>query len=307
MSAHDDEMVADYLRRLDAAASVLPFDRRAELIEEITAHIAEARASAPAPVGAESSMPGILDRLGEPADIVKAAAETGSDPSGAPGDWLGGPPGHARGGRGNNDLGTPLAGTPVADTPVAGAPEGGWPPDGGPAWESVPGGGGRPLGALELCAVIFLLIGGLVVPLIGWIAGVILLWQSPRWTRRDKWIGTLIWPGGLLAPVVLLGLGGIATVAVSTVSTCMPLTTSQAMALSGGSGGAVPSRHVNVRDLAASCGSAGGGPNWLLIATALAALVAAIAGPVYTAIRLLRRARYAAASPDAEPGVLLPA
>ena len=42
MSA-DDQLVADYLNRLAAAASRLPADRRAELFEEISLHIAEAR------------------------------------------------------------------------------------------------------------------------------------------------------------------------------------------------------------------------------------------------------------------------
>ena len=29
--------------------------------------------------------------------------------------------------------------------------------------------------------------------------GVLLLWLSPQWTSRDKWIGTLALPGGLYA------------------------------------------------------------------------------------------------------------
>jgi hypothetical protein len=70
-----DQMVADYLRRLSEAAGVLPADGRAELIEEITAHIAEARAAGP------SSVPDILQRLGDPVQIVRAAAEP---PFGAP-------------------------------------------------------------------------------------------------------------------------------------------------------------------------------------------------------------------------------
>ncbi len=71
----DDQLVADYLRRLTAAASALPADRRAELTEEITAHIAEARAGGPADLGRPPSVPDILERLGDPAHIVQAAAE----------------------------------------------------------------------------------------------------------------------------------------------------------------------------------------------------------------------------------------
>jgi hypothetical protein len=71
----DDQMVADYLRRLTAVASALPTDRRAELIEEITAHIAEARAARGVAHGGPPSVPSILERLGDPAQIVQAAAE----------------------------------------------------------------------------------------------------------------------------------------------------------------------------------------------------------------------------------------
>jgi uncharacterized membrane protein len=68
---NDDRLVADYLRRLTSAASALPADRRTELIEEITNHIAEARAAQ----GHAPIVPGILERLGDPAQIVQAAAE----------------------------------------------------------------------------------------------------------------------------------------------------------------------------------------------------------------------------------------
>jgi hypothetical protein len=62
-------------------------------------------------------------------------------------------------------------------------------------------------GSWREVATLFLLpIGGLVVPVIGWLVGVVLLWQSDAWTRRDKLIGTLVVPGGLLAPFVLLTL-----------------------------------------------------------------------------------------------------
>ena len=87
MSLDDDQMMADYLERLSAAASALPADRRAELIEEITVHIAEARAAGGAPAGDSASMRNILERLGDPADIVRAAADVpfGVPPAGQPG------------------------------------------------------------------------------------------------------------------------------------------------------------------------------------------------------------------------------
>jgi len=36
-----------------------------------------------------------------------------------------------------------------------------------------------------------------------WPVGVVLLWLSPRWHRRDKLIGTLAVPGGLYAAVFI--------------------------------------------------------------------------------------------------------
>jgi hypothetical protein len=83
---HDqDQLVTDYLQRLAAAASALPADRRDELIEEITAHIAEARAAGPTSLGGSPSVPGILDQLGDPAQIAAAAADPsfGELPAGA--------------------------------------------------------------------------------------------------------------------------------------------------------------------------------------------------------------------------------
>lgn len=53
-------------------------------------------------------------------------------------------------------------------------------------------------GAREIAAIPLLLIGGVVLPFVGWVIGVALLWSSPRWSRRDKWIGTFLLPGGLL-------------------------------------------------------------------------------------------------------------
>ena len=40
---------------------------------------------------------------------------------------------------------------------------------------------------------------------LGWVAGLTLLWSSRAWTARDKWIGTLVVPGGL-ATSALVGL-----------------------------------------------------------------------------------------------------
>lgn len=49
----------------------------------------------------------------------------------------------------------------------------------------------------EVIALALLLLGAYVA-LIGWVVGVVLLWTSDRWTRREKWLGSLIWPCGLV-------------------------------------------------------------------------------------------------------------
>jgi hypothetical protein len=59
-------------------------------------------------------------------------------------------------------------------------------------------------GTKEWAAIILLLFGGFILGL-GWFAGLILLWNSRAWTTREKWIGTLVIPGGL-ATSVLIGL-----------------------------------------------------------------------------------------------------
>ncbi len=55
---------------------------------------------------------------------------------------------------------------------------------------------------LDPLALVLLLIGGFLY-LVGWIAGVVFLWLSDVWTTRQKIIGTLFVPGGLVAPLIL--------------------------------------------------------------------------------------------------------
>jgi HAAS len=59
-------------------------------------------------------------------------------------------------------------------------------------------------GTTEWAAIILLLLGGFIFA-VGWVAGLVLLWSSRAWTTLDKWIGTLVIPGGL-ATSVLIGL-----------------------------------------------------------------------------------------------------
>jgi len=72
-----------------------------------------------------------------------------------------------------------------------------------------------PRGTQESAAILLLLFGGFVFGF-GWIAGLIFLWGSRAWTTRDKWIGTLVIPGGLagsLFVIVMIGVtvGGAGT------------------------------------------------------------------------------------------------
>lgn len=79
-------LIEDYLRRLDAVAARLSPDRRAELVDGIREHIEDARRAG---ASDEASVRTVLDRLGDPIDIVAAAAEE------EPGQWgaagVGGP------------------------------------------------------------------------------------------------------------------------------------------------------------------------------------------------------------------------
>ena len=78
-------LARDYLKRLKKAAANLPRARRNELLAEIESHLSEAL---PADAG-EAEALNVLERLGEPADIV-AEAGTGQAPVARAGlnEWL---------------------------------------------------------------------------------------------------------------------------------------------------------------------------------------------------------------------------
>jgi HAAS len=59
-------------------------------------------------------------------------------------------------------------------------------------------------GWMEVGALVMLLVGGLILPVVGWFIGVILLWVSNAWNVRDKIIGTIFVPGGLGLSLFLL-------------------------------------------------------------------------------------------------------
>ncbi len=140
MTSSADQLVDDYLQRLDHELRDLSRSRRRELKEEIALHIAEGRAGLEA--DDEVGVRNLLERLGDPAEI---AAEE------------------------RNRSGV------------------------------VPGRGG----VLEIVTLLGLLVGGFVF-IIGWFVGLVLLWVSQAWTTREKLVGTLVVPGGLLPAFLLL-------------------------------------------------------------------------------------------------------
>ncbi len=65
----------------------------------------------------------------------------------------------------------------------------------------------RRLGTLEGAAILLLPLGGFLL-LIGWFVGVFCLWRSKAWTTPQKWLGTLVIPGGLAAIPFLFAAAG---------------------------------------------------------------------------------------------------
>jgi hypothetical protein len=78
-------LARDYLKRLEKAAAILPRARRNELLAEIESHLSE---SLPADAS-EAEARNVLERLGEPAEIV-AEAGAGQEPTTRAGmhEWL---------------------------------------------------------------------------------------------------------------------------------------------------------------------------------------------------------------------------
>lgn len=55
--------------------------------------------------------------------------------------------------------------------------------------------------AYSVATILLLVAGGFVLPVVGWFAGVVMLWAGPRWSTADKWLGTLVWPAVVVVPV----------------------------------------------------------------------------------------------------------
>jgi hypothetical protein len=200
MNSTADKLVADYVKQLNAALRGLPRARRHELVEEISEHVAAARADLE--TEDDTSIRTILDRLGDPEEIAAEATERfGPRPSRA-----------------------------------------GW---------------------KEVGALVLLPIGGVILPVLGWVIGIVLLWISDAWSTRDKLVGTLLFPGGLLLP---LALGVVAEEG-------------------GGCGGTVVSPRLSPQPNSAGCGPAGT-EVWEVALVVMLVLV-----PLVTTVYLARRMR----------------
>jgi len=57
--------------------------------------------------------------------------------------------------------------------------------------------------AYSLVAALLVMLGGLLLPFLGWMAGIAMMWSSRAWTNRQKWIATLV-PVGVAIGAVLI-------------------------------------------------------------------------------------------------------
>lgn len=230
----NDALVTDYLARLEAAASGLPAERRAELIDEIATHIAEARAQGSSSLATpESDLLDLLGRLGDPADIVRAASESDAPLLvGAGAAAAGLTVGLSKDGVAPTSTmaGAAPSGTePGADAgqdPPPAADPGPWAARAGAGAARIAGPAGSPgtgpwprlvwpsrsesgLGGVEIAAVILTIGSGFVFPFLhvagaaGWLVGLVLLWYSSRWSTQDKVLATIVWPLGFGIAFVL--------------------------------------------------------------------------------------------------------
>jgi hypothetical protein len=136
-------VAATYMEDLRHAGRRLPRSAMRDLLAEIEAHLAETTDQEMS----DADVLTVLDRLGDPKDIIAAQQPEPPVPS-------------------------------------------------------------RSRGIHEWAAIVLLLFGGFIFGF-GWLAGLVLLWSSPLWTTRDKWIGTLVVPGGLASALVALAFEGL--------------------------------------------------------------------------------------------------
>jgi hypothetical protein len=62
---------------------------------------------------------------------------------------------------------------------------------------------GREPGWYPVLAALLVAFGGIVVPVLGWVVGLALVWLSKTWTRGEKLVATAVAPAAVLAVVAL--------------------------------------------------------------------------------------------------------
>ncbi|HEU4849215.1 MAG TPA: hypothetical protein VFS93_02260 [Terrimesophilobacter sp.] len=76
----------------------------------------------------------------------------------------------------------------------------------GPSTEEVVRGGAPQAGDPRWYTVLASLLvsfGGIVVPLLGWVFGIAMVWMSKTWSTWEKWVGTLVAPLAAVATVLI--------------------------------------------------------------------------------------------------------
>lgn len=52
-------------------------------------------------------------------------------------------------------------------------------------------------------AALLVALGGVVIPVLGWVVGIAMVWMSSSWRRGEKWIATLVGPVAVAVPILL--------------------------------------------------------------------------------------------------------
>lgn len=52
-------------------------------------------------------------------------------------------------------------------------------------------------------AALLVALGGVVIPVLGWVVGIAMVWMSSSWRRGEKWIATLVGPVAVAVPLLL--------------------------------------------------------------------------------------------------------
>ncbi|GAA2674224.1 MULTISPECIES: HAAS signaling domain-containing protein [Actinosynnema] len=148
-SIDEHPLVSAYLEELLLLASRLTPRRRAELVGDIAGHIAESLPEHPT----EAQIRQVLDRVGDPQEIVDAEIAENPLPHNGNSNGNGNGSGSGTGGGGG------AVGTPPVDPSAR-----------------------LPLTPVDVAGLVLLLIGPALLPPVGYLIGAVLVVASPRWS-----------------------------------------------------------------------------------------------------------------------------